>query len=386
MAISLAALIVQETKARIYQRALALAASLSVPVTSWRAGDPTRSSYHLVSELLEVLEAVVAPYIRAGFLDYATGDWLVLHADQAYGYTADEATYASTTVTLTNGGGGFYPDIAAGDLTFRSSVTEKTYRNTSGGTLASGPGTTLDVDVVADEAGEASSAGAGEIDEMVTTLLGVTCTNATAAVGTDAEEEESIRQGCRDKLGSLSPNGPRDAYAYVARASELTGTTGINRVRVLADADTGDVTVYLAGPSGPVSGADRTAAEEAIVEWALPWCVTPTVASATGVPVPITYAIDIYESVGVEEAAIKTAIEAALVTMIRTRPIGGDVKPPAVVGYLYLEMIRSTIRAVYPDKIFDVTVSTPGANTELDLNEVATFATPTGTVTLVEDP
>src|SRR5262249_39771218 len=158
--------------------------------------------------------------------------------------------------------------------------------NTTGGNLPAKVGVvngTLTITVIADEAGSGSSAGAGEIDTLVTTSLGVTCSNATAAVGTDEQDESVTRQQCPDKLGSLSPNGPVDAYRYVARNSALTGSTAITRVRAYPDSDTGDVLVYLAGPSGAISSADRALAETAIADWATPLCITPTVSSATNV-------------------------------------------------------------------------------------------------------
>lgn len=382
--LSLTSLLVKETKTAIYEKAIALATTLGVPTTAWEPGDPTRSLYHLASEILSTLEEVVAAFIAAGFLDYATGDWLTILAQQVFNVTRSEATYATTTVTLTNGGGGLYT-INAGDLQFRNSATGKTYRNTTGGTLASGPGTTLSVTVVADEAGSASSAVATEIDALVTTLLGVTCSNATSAVGLDAQSDASLRQACRDKWGSLSPNGPKDAYNYVAKRSALTGTTGITRSRTIADSATGAITVYLAGPSGAISEPDRALAEAAILKWATPLGMTPTVLSATNVTVAITYQLWLYTSVGKTSAEVQTAVAQALAAMFQERPIGGDVisSPP---GALFHSMIESVIRGVYPAHAFRVSLSSPSGDTSLTIGQVAALGSITPTVTFVTDP
>lgn len=380
MPTSLTTLLVQNTKAYIYDYALAIAETLGLPVTAWQPGDPTRSLYHVESELLATLEEVVVNFIKAGFLDYATGEWLKILAEQVYNVEVPEATYAGTTVTLTNAGGGTYL-IDAGDLTFKNSTTGKTYHNTTAGTLNAG--STLDVTVIADEPGSDSSAAATEIDEMVTTLLGVTCSNATAAVGTDEQEEATTREQCRDKLGSFSPNGPREAYAYVARNSELTGTNAVTRVRVYADSDTGDVLVYLAGPSGAVAGADVTLVEDAILEWATPLCITPTVASCATITVPITYTIWVYDTVNKSVAEIQEEVEAALEDMFATRQIGGDIIPPDTAGKLYKSLIESTIRGVYSTDCFRVSVATPSADTSLDNDEVAVLGTVTATVNIV---
>jgi hypothetical protein len=388
MTVSLASLLIKQTKAQIYQFALDIAELVGLPVTSWTAGDPTRSLYHLESELLTTLEEEVVGFISSGFLDYASGAWLVILADQVFGVVVPEATFATTTVTLTNGGGGLYP-ISAGDLTFKDSVTNKTYRNTTGGTLASGPGTTLNVDVIADEAGAASSAGAGEIDTLVTELLGVTCSNATAALGIDAPDDAAIRQLCRDKLGAFSPDGPKEAYSYVARNSALTGTTNITRARVYSDSDTGDVTVYIAGPSGAVSSPDVALVNTAILQWATPLCITPTVLSASNVVVPVTYQVWIYKSVNKTEADIKAAILSALETLFETRDIGGDFLPGDTAGKLYGSLVQSIIGDVFPQS-FRVFTMLGGedafGNIPLANNEVATLGTVTATVTLVRDP
>lgn len=390
---SLASQLITETKASIYARGLALASALGLTVTSWAPGDPTRSLYHFVSEILEALEINVAGYVSSGFLDYATGDWLTLLADQVFGVTRVEATYASTSVTLTNAGGGVYV-IAAGDIVVRSSLTGKTYTNTNGGTLTAvgtptvsttvGPAITLDF--TANEAGADSSAGATEIDELVNGPLGVTCSNAAAAVGLDEEDDASLRTRCRAKLGTLSATGPRDAYDFVVQSSDLTGVTDITKSRTIADSTTGNVTVYVAGASGAVAGASVTAAQAAVEEWAAPLCITPTVTNVSNVTVPVTYQVWIYTSVGETTATIEAAIATKLTALFAARPIGGDIISPATTGKLYQSLISAAIRSAYPDHTFRVSVSAPAGDTSLAINQCAVLGTVTPTVTLEVDP
>jgi len=384
MTVSLASLLVQETSDSILTYALGIASAIGVPVSTWQVGDPTRSLFAVEADKLSLLEAEVVGFISSGFLDYASGDWLTIGAKQRYNVDRPLATYATTAVTLTNTGGGLYV-ISANDLTFKNSTTGKTYHNTSGGTLASGPGTTLIVNVEADEAGSTSSASAGEIDTLVTTLLGVTCTNVDAAVGIDELDDGTLIQQCRDKLGSLSPNGPADAYAFVARNSDLTGTSAVTRVRVYSNSTTGGVSVYLAGPSGAVAPADVAAVQSAILTWATPLCATPTVASATAVTVNVTYTLWVYKSVNKTTADVQADVLAALTSMFSTRPIGGDIIPPATTGNLYASLIASTIRGVYP-QAFSVSVTTPSSDVALTNSQVAALGTVTGTIVFVNDP
>jgi phage-related baseplate assembly protein len=385
--VSLASLLVKETKEQIYERALAVATSLSLRVSSWAPGDPTRSFYHVLSTVLSIVEENVAGYVSSGFLDYAAGDWLTVLAQQLYRVDRIEATYATTTITLTNNGGGYY-EIDPGDLTVQHATSGKTYRNTTGGILqawsGSGPNPTLTLDITADEVGAESSAGANEITELVTSLLGVTCDNATAAIGLDAEEDAALKERCRAKLGMLSPNGPTDVYNYVVRTPSLTGSTEITRSRTSGDSTTGDVTIWVAGASGAVSGGAVTAAQNAVAQYAAPLCITPTVVNASALTVNITYTVWLYDSVGETAAAIEEKIEDDLAAAFQTRPIGGDVI--GGVGKLYKSFLEATIKASYPDHVFRVSVATPSGDTTLAANEVATLGTVTATVNLEPAP
>lgn len=372
---TLAELITVNTAETIYDASIILADTLGLPTTSWQPGDPTRSMYWSVAEELARLEDVIAGYVSSGFLDLVSADpdwypWLVRVADQTYGYTADEATYATTNVRLSNGGGGFFPDIAANDLTLKSSTSGKTYHNTTGGTLASGPGTWLDITVEADDAGSDSNAAVGEIDTIVTTMNLVTCTNAAAAVAIDAESAESIVAGCRSKLGSLSAAGPWDAYDYVATNATLTGTINVTRSRTYDDSTTGDVTQYLAGPSGAVAAGDVAAVQTAIAQWALPLCITYTGSSATNKSQAITYELWLYDSVGMTTSEVETAVENALTALFLARPIGGDIKAAVGSGFLYRSMIRGVFKAAFGAHFVDVDVTVPAADTAIAANEV----------------
>lgn len=384
MTISLASLILTETRAAIYNYALGIATGIGLPVTSWQVGDPTRSLYHVLSAKLEAFESNVSGYIKSGFLDHATGVWLKVLAEQVYGVAVPPATYAETTVVLTNASTNLYI-IDAGDLTFASSVTGKTYRNTTGGTLAVGPATTLSVTVVADEAGSASSAGAAEITRLVTALDGVTCTNATAAVGIDEQDESVTKQQCKDMQDATSPDGARGAYAYFARNPDYGGTSAITRVRTYGDSTAGVVTIYFAGPSGGSSAADVALAQLAIVTWCLPLCITLVAAAATNVTIAVTYELWLYKSCNKTVAEVRTAVSTALGVLFSARPIGGDVVAPATTGKIYQSDILATIVKAIPEG-FRASVSAPSGDTALTNGQVAVLGTVTGTIHLEDDP
>jgi len=367
MTSTLATLLTRATRTEIYAKALEIADLVGVPTTSWEPGNPTRSSYHVLSWMLDALEQVAQRYVASGFLSFAAQledtQWIKLLAYEVYGYTAREATNATCTMLLTNNGGGEYT-IDPGDLTFRRG--DETYRNTTGGLLAIGPTTTLEVEVECEIAGSSGSAAIGEITELVTSLLGVVCENTTAAVGLDEETVESIAANARARISRLSDMGPADAYRSVALDSTLTGTTNVTRVRVDGDSLTGEVTVTLASSSGGVTTDDIDDVTAAIAEHAAPLCITPIVQTATVFPVNITATVNVYSEVNATEAEIQTGITTALNTMFATTPIGGDE------GALSRAKIISTIRNAYSDHIYDVTLSVPAANVPLTSTQVAT--------------
>jgi hypothetical protein len=384
MTISIASLLVTETKAAIYSFALGVARAISLPVDSWQAGDPTRSLYHVLSEKLSILETNAAGYVASAWLDHATGEWLKVLAEQVYGVVVPGAIAATTTVRLTNASENLHI-FDAGDLIFASSESAKTYKSTTGGTLEVGPGTILDVTVVAEELGSDSSAGAGEITVMVTPFDGVTCTNATAAVGIDEQSESVTRQQCRDMQDMLSPNGAKGAYSYVVRNPDFGGTSAITRVRVFGDSTTGIVTMYLAGPSGGSSAADVALAELAVVTWCTPLCFTPILAAATNVTVAVTYELWVYKSCNKTADEVRSTVSDALGVMFAERPIGGDVIAPATTGKLYQSMVSKTILDALPQG-FRVSVTVPIGDTALTNGQVAVVGTVTGTIHLENDP
>lgn len=385
---TLLSLVVREAQDAIFDFGIGIATALGLPTTAWQTGSPERSLYQILAAKLYALEENRAGYIESGFLDFASGTWLTILADQLFGYTRPEATYATTDIVLTNSVGGLYT-IDPGDLTVKASSTGKTYRNTSqvgSVTLAAAIGSTLTIEVVAEESGGGSSAGVGEINTVVVGPAGSTCTNAAAAVGTDAESDVATRTACRAKQDMISPLGARFSPGYVCRLAEYGGTPAITRTRTFGSTTTGTFTTYVASASGGSPAADVALALEAITNWATPICMTPVVAAASNVTVAVTYEMWIYKSCGKTATEIRAKVSSDLLAMFASRPIGGDVIPPATTGSLYHSMIESTIRAAFPSTCFRVVLSTPSGDTALTNSQVPALGTVTGTINLIPDP
>ncbi len=353
-----------EAKTSIYR----VLAAVGVNTTTWKPGAPTRTMIAAVAIILAALSQLIALTTKSGFLDFAEGPWLTLVAKYVFGVDRIEATFGAGQVTLTNTGGGVYI-VDVDDLVVANPTSGKTYRNSSSFTLNALA--TLVVPVVAVEAGAASTSTGNTITKLETTLLSVTCTNSDSVVGLDEESDPNLRARCREKLGSLSPNGPWDAYAFASKgALRSDGTAiGVTRVRCIKDGY-GNVDVYCATASGGVTGTatdvttDLGAIDDAIQKKAAPLSVTATAHSASQVLQGVTYELWMYNTSGLPEAQVQALIAAKLAAYSAIVPVGGYVigSDP---GKVFVTSLQSEIRSVRPTEIFKVLVTSPPADIAL---------------------
>jgi hypothetical protein len=327
-------LIETQTQAEIYADALTRAVAAGLPVTSWRADDPTLVEYDYLAEALAARDGVAVEIIKAGWLSQATGDWLTVLALELYGTTREAATYAASTVTLANAGGGLYA-IDAGGLIVKNTLTGKTYHSTVALSLAAGA--TESVAVVADEPGTDSEAGTDEIDAIVTPpLLGVSISASTPASAVDEQSDASLRTTCMGTLGMISPDGPSDAYTYVATNTALTGDVEITRAWTLDDSSTGTVAVFVAGPNGAVSGDAIALAQAAIDVWATPLCVTASVGNA----IEFTQAVTFTASGNDLPADLSAAVTLVLSALYAALPINSTLALSSIYVAIHTELLR----------------------------------------------
>lgn len=357
---------------------------VGVNTTTWKPGAVVRTMITAVSIVLSYLSRTIALLARGGFLETAEGFWLTLCARYVFGVRRELATFASGEVTLVNGGGGVF-SFDADEVIFSNPDTGKTYRNTSAFTL--GALGTVTIPVAAVESGAASTAVPGAITVLETTLIGVTVTNALALVGLDEEGDEQLKTRCLEKLGSLSPNGPWDAYSYTARNAKRADGTRIGITRVSTSRDGyGNLFVRVATASGAVTGdaADATtdlgAINDAIQRRATPLCVTSHVLSADNVAINVTYTAYLRSTSGRSEVEILAAITTKLASWMATLDIGGDVI--AFTGSVFTDAIAAVIRSALPE-IFHVVVHSPAAHVALSSAQVPVLGTTSGTVVQV---
>jgi hypothetical protein len=382
-------LFVPQTEDEAKDFVYAEAATLGLSTDTWQEGDPTRTLIAIDAKQVYFWTSILALVAGGAFLEKATGEWLKLLARNVYQVEPIAATFASAAdaIQLTNSGTGTYT-FDAEEVTVYASGSGKTYKVTEGGTLT--PDAVLTLDCRADEVGASSNAQIGEIDSLQTTMLGVTVTNVRAVVGRDAESEDEIRERCRDSLAAKSPNGAAAAYEYFAITSS-DGTAldvDVDRVLVLGDTDTGDVTVYIAAPSGAVTSDDRDAVEANIAANCVPTGITPTVLSATPLTTNVTAELWVSSAANLNTGQVEALVEDGLSEWFRDLPIGGVVISPAT-GKIYRDALKGAIFRSIPipgtftSYITNLTVSSPSADVDVDQDEVPICGTVSLTVNFV---
>jgi hypothetical protein len=357
-------------------------AALGVNTTNWKPGAVVRTIIFIVSILFAAASNLIADIARSAFLEYAVGSWLTFVARFVYNVERQEATFGTGTLRLTNVGGGDYT-LQPGELVVRNPDTDKTYTNTL--LIELGPGselspTIVDAQIVAQESGSKSTATIGKIRELVTAFPNVSCENTTSVVGLDAEEDPTLRQRCRDKLGARSVNGPSDAYAYVARSAKRSDGTPIAAFRLRFKKDgKGNAYIYMAGANGFVSGdpendtTDLGVINDQIQRQVAPLGFTAHSLSATPRALNVDCQIYMLDTSGLTPAQVAALAEKALADYLARSPIGGfviDGQP----GRIYLDDLKGVIKSVRPE-IFHVVFSTPAADTDMAYADAAALGT-----------
>jgi hypothetical protein len=372
------ALIKKATVEELKKTAFDLLATLGFPVASWAGVAVIRTIVVLFCRLLAPFTDAAAVIAASGFLDYATGAALTLLAKQVYNVDRRLAARATGTLTLNNSGGGLY-SFAAYQARFLAPGTNKLYQNTAPFTL-NPLQTGLSVAVEALEAGTASTATAGTITLVEPSLLGVTCTNAAALIGVDEETDAEVRALCRAKLGSLSPNGPAAAYEYIAKSFDLNGGVVVTRTLAIADSPTGEVTLYIAGPTGSVTAPDVATVQGKIHRLCEPLCVDATVLSAVPYTLNVVATAYVYTSQNVTDSAVQAQGLAALVAYVPTVPIGGHRAATNGVQVNALEgVLRSSV-------VHQAVVTSPASDVVLASERVVVLGSVTINVVQVTPP
>lgn len=363
MAYDLSTLLAPKSADTLTTEALALLAARGFPVTAWQAGSVARTLVEVDTATLADLYVAAQSVAGGAFLDLAAGAWLTLLAYHRFQIERTPAQFATGTVRLTCAGGSGPYTINAGRLIVSNGTRRFVSTNTAAVTVPSGG--YVDVVVRAELAGTAGNVGSLSVTTIVSpALAGVTCTNAAAFTGGDAEESDAaLRTRCRAKWATLGRGATLAAYVYHATDVAHTGVA-VTRALALANPGDGTVTVYVAKAGGAASSGEA-AAVQTYVESQNPITDALTVLPATAVAVNIAATIEVRAAN--DSTANRTLATDALASYFAGLAIGDDVD----LGAIYAAIRQAS-------GVIDVDVSAPSADTSVGASQVATL----GTVTL----
>lgn len=352
-------------------------ATRGAQTSSWKPGAVVRTIVYALAIMAAAFSRLQVLVARSSFLDWSSGSWLTLVARQVYGVIRHEGTFAEGRVLATNSGGGIY-HLDPGDLIVRS-VEGREFRNTEAVSI---PASTANVSIPirAVEIGSEGGAEANTITLMTTPLPGVTVTNPAAVVGTDPETDEQLRARCRASLGSLSPNGPRDAYIYVATTSQRDDGSeiGVTRVETIPDGY-GNLDVLVATASGPLGPSDLDIVTDRIKTLVEPIGVNAIVQNAQLLTIDVTYELWLRRS-SMSDAQIEARVEEFLRAWIAGIRIGGQKIPPSGQGYVYASAIEAAIaQALEGEQIVRIDVTLPSSDVIVAHNEAPSLGLVTAT-------
>lgn len=366
MVASVSELIVARTADAIVTEELAVLTTEGFPVTSWQSGGAARSLVKADATSLARLDATVADLAKASFLDDAEGDWLTLLAASRFDLTRTPAAYTEGYMRVACASGAGPHTISAAQLLVTDGTRRWRSTNTAAVTVASG--SYQDLKVRAEVADDAYNIASGATLTIVSpALAGLTVTNPVYADGTwitlagaDAESDASLRARCRARWGTLGRGANDAAYVYLARTGHAYEAQ-VTRAAVVWGAGDGVVSVYLAGPSGAVSGTVVTAVQ-AWINANKPGTDNATVFSAAAVTV--TVAGTIYLPAAYDTTTNRALATDALSAYFAALAIGQDPDLGAIYHALYSAA-----------GITDIDLSSPTLDATVNNNEIAVLAT-----------
>lgn len=367
MALTIEQLFTPKTRDEVLEEMLVIADALSFPARSWQPGSIARTILVIVAQVVSNLTILRVEFARSGFLDWARGGWLTVLAAYIYGVDRQLATFADGFITLTNVGDQSH-DWEPGELHFAHAITGRTYtvQDGAGGTYgpALAPGESRTYAILADEAGSASTAAPGAITIMVTPLPGVTASNGLALVGFDDELDEPLRARCREKLGSLSPNGAADAFSFIVKSDsprfDPQPAQRITRTKTYLGSDN-EVHTLVANAGGDAS-ADVPLLQARVDRWTSPIPFTSIVESAYSITIDVVGTMFV-KGTTMTEAEINAKLASAFTTFFSGFPIGGYDTTGAGeegMGYLDTDAIKAIAFQIVPG-IVSIDFSLPSA-------------------------
>jgi len=365
--------------------------ALGFGTTSWQTGSVQLTLLTAVAQVYSELTEYVAALTYMHFNDTSTGAALDAFSSSHYDNTRIAGVRAVGYVAFIGGAVGPPYAITPGQLVVSESYTGTglTYRN-NGAFIIPASGyvwAEVTAELPGDEANVPNSPGP-DITTLETPLAGVTVRNLDdvgmpwppgvstwlITPGADEESDSVLQERNSTKwaiLNQVTKTG--DGYVNICLASSG------NITRVVVDdslATDGTVTIYVAGPSGPVGDPIIIGECQDDVDIYRPVTADVTVVDATDFPVAVTG--DVYILSAYNTADQQALIEQSLIDYINSLPIGGTWLASTPPGYVIVSELIDAIMNF--DGVLDVDITVPASNQVMTIDQVASLLS--GAITL----
>jgi phage-related baseplate assembly protein len=291
---------------------LNLLAAARLPVTAWQEGNPLRSLTETTDELLSKIGQYVALIAAGGYPSTATADWLTVLGEDFFDEPRKPAARARHRVLVRDVGGVGPATFSPGQWIARG-TGGLLFNLVTGGTVPLNGSLAFEVEAAA--TGPAYNLGVGEINSFVIDQPGFSITNpdlgdgtlsSLLALGADLERDADYGPRLPLKWDAQGRAGNADAWQFHALASD----DQVRKALVLEHTPAnGDVTVYLAGSTGPVPSLVLASATTYLSNNARPLGTNLYVNNASVLLVPVVAVVSVKAS---KRAAAVAQISAAL--------------------------------------------------------------------------
>jgi hypothetical protein len=318
---------------------------------------------------------VISKAISVG--EAAFGDALTAWSKSVYGHDRVPAQASQIRIRLTCAAGSGPHTFSAGDVVATDETS--TFRLIAGYGAETLP-STLTAGTSKDYVFECEAPGIlgnvstiGAINRLVTTFIGVTCSNQSIVrSGGDEETDTALKERNRTVWATRNPLSlARDAVIYYARFAH----NGVRRVQVLDDNPRGDFTfdVILASDSG-AAAPEAVAAAASLLSGKMlaPFAARMLVRAAS--TLTLNPAGSIYYYAGFSADDVEAAVSSVLLNLQKELPIGGE----TFAGYGASRILRAQLeKAIESAKVGDqpaikaAVLSSPAESTAAATDAVA---------------
>lgn len=339
--------------------------------TSWQSGSIQLTIVMMVAWLYSGLTYMIAALLGGGYNDTAQGDFLDRFSASRFNNTRDGAITARHRIVFAcSASAGPYPAPALGSIVVAdASRTYRLIESTEYPRVGIPSGGSVAMLVEAEIAGSNGNAPPNTITRMITTMVGVTCSNpvvpgtaaSTVRNGADAETDAHLRTKNSSKWGGLSIEVTRTGVERLA--FDVLPSNSKVYVEDRNPAGAGTVDVYASAEAAELAPEDLAILQTALDRRFLGNDISSGARTkrALAIRAPtfeFSPAGVVFYSPSFRLEDVRGAVEEALLNLVKSCPLGGYDYSPGPSGVITYTDFTQTVEDVQGVKSFVPTAPT----------------------------